>query len=65
MVSRYLFYLNFYLKYWFYYILLKYEFLWFLFVELIIEIKMFIEVLFKDMIIICVGRFYVLRFMYF
>lgn len=65
MVSRYLFYLNFYLKYWFYYILLKYEFLWFLFVELIIEIKMFIEVFFKDMIIICVDRFFVLRFMYF
>lgn len=65
MASRYLFYLNFYLKYRFYYILLKYEFLWFLFVELFIEIKMFIEVFFKDMIIICVGRFFVLRFMYF
>lgn len=33
-------------------------------VELITEIKMFIEVFSKDMTIICVGRPYVLRFMY-
>lgn len=44
--------------------LLKHEFSWLSLVELITEIKMFIEVFFKDMTIICVDRPSVLRLMY-
>lgn len=64
MASRYSSYSNFYSKYRSHHILLKHEFSWLSLVELITEIKMFIEVFFKDMTIICVGRPSVWRFMY-